>query len=239
MPPPNPCLQPLLTRTCPSAALICPVPRPLLPPRTSARQSPEALWGTASVLALGVQVPLGLKVRGLRTQADVVLLQQCPEVPLGSLQEAPEGLTVVTDVEGQEKAVTEPKKHVPCRPGHGLMAAEACGAGQRGGDKAGLSLQPTLLRPQDALAPVLTGVHKLVHVTEGVEGCVVGGVDARGGLALGKQRPEVTGLRWEEGAGVPTVSDNVGTLSRHCPIYEVGFRMLTLQRKKLVFTEVK
>lgn len=88
--------------------------------------------GTASILAPEVQASLCLLSGGLRTQADAVVLQQGPQVQLGSLQEALEGLTVVTDVERQEKAVTEPKKHVPRCPGHGLVAAEAC----REGDKA-------------------------------------------------------------------------------------------------------
>lgn len=88
--------------------------------------------GTASISARGVQAALCLGSGGLRTQADAVPLQQGPQVQLGSLQEASEGLTVVTDVERQEKAVTEPKKHIPRRPGHGLVAAEAC----REGDKA-------------------------------------------------------------------------------------------------------
>lgn len=61
-----------------------------------------------------------------------MLLQQGPEVLLGSLQEASEGLTVVTDVQRQEEAVTEPEKHIPCCLGYGPVAAEAC----REGDKA-------------------------------------------------------------------------------------------------------
>lgn len=88
--------------------------------------------GTASILARGVQASPCLLTGGLRTQADAVVLQQGPEELLGNLQEASEGLTVVTDIERQEKAVTEPKEHVPRRPGHGLVAAEAC----REGDKA-------------------------------------------------------------------------------------------------------
>lgn len=122
---------PLLTQGCPSAALISVRPRPRLLPRTCPLRLPEALWGTASVLALGVQGSPYLSVGELRTQADAVLLQQGPEVLLGGLQEAAEGLAVVTDIERQEEAVTEPKKHIPHHPGHGLVAAEACKEGDK------------------------------------------------------------------------------------------------------------
>lgn len=95
---PDTCLQPLLTRGCPSAVLICAGPTLWLPRQTSPLQSPEVLWGTASILALRVQGSPCLIVGGPRTQADALLLQQGPEVLLGSLQEAVEGLAVVTDV---------------------------------------------------------------------------------------------------------------------------------------------
>lgn len=55
-----------------------------------------------------------------------MLLQQGPEVLLGSLQEATEGLTVVTDIERQEETVTEPEKHAPRCLGYSPMTAEAC-----------------------------------------------------------------------------------------------------------------
>lgn len=60
-----------------------------------------------------------------------MLLQEGPEVLLGSLQEASEGLTVVTDIERQEETVTEPEKHVPCCLGYSLVAAEACSEGDK------------------------------------------------------------------------------------------------------------
>lgn len=56
----------------------------------------------------GLPMPQG---QAVHTQADAVLLQQGPEVLLGCLQEAAECLTVVTDFEGQEEAVTEPENN--------------------------------------------------------------------------------------------------------------------------------
>lgn len=92
----------------------------------------------------GLPMPQG---QAVHTQADAVLLQQGPEVFLGCLQEAAECLTVVTDFEGQEEAVTEPENNTPRCPGHSLMAAEACGKVTR----PGLSLQPLLSCSKDAL----------------------------------------------------------------------------------------
>lgn len=172
---PDTCLQPLLTRGCPSAVLIRVGPTPWLPPQTSPLRSPEVLWGTASILALGVQGSPFLNVGGgLRTQADVVLLQQATKVLLGSLQEAAEGLAVVTDIKRQEEAVTEPEKHTTHGPGHGLMAAETLQEAQQG---RGSVFSPSSSSLRMPLALVLTRVHKLVHVIKGVKGCVVGRVD--------------------------------------------------------------
>lgn len=69
------------------------------------------------------------RYRGLRTEADTVLLQWDPEV-FGSLQEAAEGLAVVTDVKRQEEAVTELEKHASCSSGHSLMAGETWRGGR-------------------------------------------------------------------------------------------------------------
>lgn len=148
-------------------------------------------------------------LRGLHTQADAVLLQQDPKVALGSLQKIAEGLSIVTDVKRQKEAVTEPKQHAPRCPGHSLMAAEACKECHQA--RAVFSPPPSSLRIPPA--PFLTRVHKFVHVTKGVEGCVVGGVDPGRGLALGEQG-QVTGLRGEAGEGESTASYSTGTLSR-------------------------
>ena len=152
---PDSCLQPLLTRGCPSAVLICVGPTPWLPPQTSPLRSPEVLWGTASILALGVQGSPCPSVGGLRTQADVVLLQQATKVLLGSLQKAAEGLAVVTDIKRQEEAVTEPEKHTTRGLGHGLMAAETLQEGRQG---QGSVFSPSSSSLRMPLALVLTRV---------------------------------------------------------------------------------
>lgn len=166
-----------------------------------------------------------------------MLLQQDPEVLLGSLQEAAEGLTIVTDIERQEEAVTEPKKHAPCCPGHSLVAAEAC----REGDKArarssahtcpgvsGCTLPPSHQGPQTC--PHNQTCQRLCDRWDrsGLRSCSEG-IKSRGdGLGVGSgRRNTYSELQcW-------------GRISNHCHIHEIGSRIPTLQKRKLRLREIK